>query len=151
METLDNAAPAATPAGVASTKDSPTVPFWKARADALAVTVEKVSARCSELADLRVKAEERYREAEARVQRRISSEADTERKLRDLKLDLASAQRDIEQLCKGLKPTDKGWRKEAGPEVEEQLACVYCPPFASRRYTRSGLRCKECSCQGRDR
>jgi hypothetical protein len=105
----------------------PPVPFWQARADALTSSLEKVSARCSRLEGLRVEAEERYRDAEARMQRRISGEADTERQLRDLRLELASARRDIEQLCKGVTPTDRGWRKEAGPEVEEQLACV-CRP-----------------------
>ena len=95
---------------------------WKARADGYAASLQKVSERCSQLELARVEAEERARDAEARLQRRVDMEAHKDRQLRDARLDLASALRDVEQLCQGMKPTDKGWRKEAGPEVEQQLA-----------------------------
>ena len=95
---------------------------WKTRADELVSTIRKVSAKCSELEGARVQAEDRYREAEAKMQRHIEGDAQKDRQIRDLRLELAKALRDVEQLCSGTKPSDQGWRKDAGPEVEEQLA-----------------------------
>ena len=94
---------------------------WRTRADELVGTIQKVSSRCSEVEVLRTQAEDRYREAEAKLLREADTDAKKDRQITDLRLELAKALRDVEQLCGGLKPKDQNWRKDAGPEVEEQL------------------------------
>ena len=116
---------------------------WQQRAQDYFDSMTKLQERSAEHQAMRDKAEERSRDTYAKEQKSIEANNLKDRQIRDLKLDKTKLQRDVEQLCQGLKvrpapppsssppaepvvssvqPGDSSWSDSAGPEVEAQIS-----------------------------
>jgi hypothetical protein len=76
---------------------------WQQRAQDYFDSMTKLQERSAEHQAMRDKAEERSRDTYAKEQKSIEANNLKDRQIRDLKLDKTKLQRDVEQLCQGLK------------------------------------------------
>ena len=76
---------------------------WKQRACDYFDTLQEVEEKCKEHQIARETADERSRDLYAEKQRAVDTNNHKDRQIRDLQLEKASLQRDVEQLCQGLK------------------------------------------------
>eukprot|EP01046_Picozoa_sp_COSAG06_P019930 COSAG06_NODE_1438_length_9460_cov_20.641491_2_plen_154_part_00 len=76
---------------------------WKQRACEYYETLQELQAKCTQHQLARETAEERSRDLYAKEQRAVDTDNHKDRQIRDLQLEKASLQRDVEQLCQGLK------------------------------------------------
>ena len=76
---------------------------WKQRASEYFDTLQALEEKCTEYQVAREVAEERSRDLYAQQQRAVDADNHKDRQIRDLLLEKESLQRDVEQLCQGLK------------------------------------------------
>lgn len=76
---------------------------WKQRAGEYFETITELQEKCNEHQIARETAEERSRDGYAKEQRAVDADNHKDRQIRDLQLEKASLQRDVEQLCQGIK------------------------------------------------
>ncbi len=111
---------------------------WKQRACEYFETLQQLEEKCKEHQIARETADERSRDLYAEKQRAVDVENHKERQIRDLQLEKASLQRDVEQLCQGLKVRSVRFlslpRRRLAPRV--LLSC--CVVACASRGTRGG-------------